>query len=209
MNTKLLFIRHGNSEATDLYLPGRMPGVHLSSKGIEEAKQLAKDLEHIHIDRIYSSPLERTRETAEHIASLKKMRVDILDDILEINFGEWSGKTFDELKQLDEWKRFNYFRLNTRIPGGENILDVQARVVKAVEKAVKENAGKTIVFVSHGDPIRSAICYYTGISLDLMSRIKIFTGSVSILNIHDWDCELQCLNYRGNMLTEVLEKLNS
>jgi probable phosphoglycerate mutase len=206
MGTKLLFIRHGSSGATDIYLPGRMPGVHLSSKGIKEAMQLAKDLEHVHIDRIFSSPLERTMETAGYIASLKKMQVEISEDILEIDFGEWSGKTFDELRKMEEWTRFNYFRLNTRPPGGENILEVQARVVRSIDKILRENKGKTLAFVSHGDPIRSAICYYTGISLDLMSRVKILTSAVSVLKIHDWDCELQCLNFRGNILEEVIGK---
>jgi len=203
-DTKLIFIRHGHSEATDIYLPGRMPGVHLSKTGIAQAKQLTRDLETVNIDRIFSSPLERAMETADYIASAKNIPLETMDELLEINFGAWSGKTFDELKKLEDWTKFNYFRINTRPPGGENILEVQARVVSGIDKVFKSSPGKTLAFVSHGDCIRAAIAYYIGLHPDLMSRIKIHNAAVSVLKIHDWDCELQCLNYRGAILNSVL-----
>jgi probable phosphoglycerate mutase len=205
MDTKLLFIRHGHSEATDIYLPGRMPGVHLSQTGNEQAAQLARDLDKFKIDRIFSSPLERAVETAEYISSAKKIKLEIMDGLLEINFGGWSGKSFEELKKLEDWTKFNYFRTNTRPPEGETILEVQARVVAAIDKVFKADPGKTFAFVSHGDCIRAAIAYYTGLHPDLMSRIKIHNAAVSVLKIHDWDCELQCLNYRSDILKTFID----
>lgn len=193
-----LLIRHGNSEAVD-YIPGRAPGVHLSKTGKQQAKELAENLTSIQIDMLISSPLDRTIETAHFIAEKKSLFTEVNEAFLEIEFGEWTGKSFAELEKDTQWKNFHTFRAGTKIPLGELITETQNRFVTEIIALRKLHPEKTIAIVSHGDPIRAAICYFTGIPLNMMLGITIGTASVSVLEINEWGSTLHCLNHKGKM----------
>lgn len=197
MSTFLL-IRHGNSEAVD-YLPGRRPGVNLSSSGKDQVKELVDNLSHIHIDAIYSSPIDRTLQTAQAIAESKGLLLETNEAFIEYELGEWSGKTFKELESIERWKLFHEFRAGIKPPLGELVIQVQNRFVTEVIRLKDLFPEKTIAIVSHGDPIRSAICYFTGIPLNMMFGITIGTASVSTLEINDWGAVLHNLNHQGKM----------
>src|SRR4051794_35779266 len=124
-------------------MAGRMPGVELNAQGVEEAKQLAERLAHspLKVSAVYSSPLERARQTAEPIASALGLQVDMLDALQEMDLGEWTGVTFEELLPMPEWKQFNVFRSGTRPPGGESMVEVEARITKALN----------MLRIKHGD----------------------------------------------------------
>jgi probable phosphoglycerate mutase len=195
--TTFLLVRHGNSTAGES-IPGRLNGVHLSDSGREQVELLAERLASMNCDAIVASPLERTRETAEKIAERMAKTVKYSDALLEIDFGEWVGMRFDELEGTPAWHLWHAFRSGTRIPGGEIIGEVQARMVSQVEQLYKEHPDGTVIVVSHGDPIRSLIAYYIGLPLDQMLRIRIDTASVSTLIITHYGAELIGLNAKGN-----------
>ncbi|SRR5690606_33249975 len=196
MNTTILIlVRHGESEAYD-YLPGRKPGVNLSAAGVAEVKNLAKHLTRFNIDIIFSSPVDRTKQTAEIISSSISKEIKFADELMEIDFGEWTGKSFAELKNDNQWKLFHKFRSGTRIPGGETILEVQFRMIKKIEEIISKYSGKTILIVSHGDPIKSALCYYLGLPLDFISRVSIDTASLSVLILNESGPIIKSLNHK-------------
>jgi probable phosphoglycerate mutase len=187
------FVRHGFNDYLGKGLAGRLPGVHLNEQGRREAEKLALALADKGIERIISSPLERARETAAPLAKRLGLEIEISEGILEIGFGEWTGKSMAELDKSDHWKLFNAYRSGTRIPGGENMIEVQTRVVATLDKLRREST-KCFALFSHGDPIRLALAYYLGVPLDLFTRIEISPGSYSLLRLEEWGAQILCMN---------------
>jgi broad specificity phosphatase PhoE len=186
-------IRHGQNDFLGKALAARLPGVHLNAQGRAEADKIAEDLAGKGIECILSSPLERARETAEPLARRLGMKVEISEEINEFGFGDWAGKTMQELELLPEWKLFNTFRSGTRPPKGETMIEVQTRMVDALESGLRSPT-KTFALFSHGDPIRAALCYYLGMPLDLFSRLEISPGSHSLLRLETWGAQVMAVN---------------
>jgi probable phosphomutase (TIGR03848 family) len=197
--TRFFLIRHATTDAVGKKLSGRMNGVHLNEQGKAEAQHMAERLGGLQVSAIYSSPLERAIETAEPVA--KTLRIPIInnDDFLEINFGEWTNCSFKELELNHEFKLFNLFRSCTRIPGGEMMIEAQARIVSGLQKLYVQHPNKTVVVVSHSDLIKSAIAYYAGIHLDMFQRIEISPASISIIELYDEAVRILLVNGTGTI----------
>jgi broad specificity phosphatase PhoE len=103
------------------------------------------------------------------------------EDLGEFRFGEWEGRTFEELNQDSRWRQFNATRSTVRAPGGELMGEVQTRMTRAIENIRREHHDQTVLLVSHADPLRSLIAQYLQMSLDLILRFDISPASVSIL----------------------------
>lgn len=195
-----LLIRHGSNDMLGKGIAGRMKGLHLNDAGRVQAEQLAERLARVPITGIYSSPLERTRETAAPLAAKLGLDVNISEAVLEVDFGEWTGRSLEELRKLEKWKHFNLFRCGMRIPGGEMMAEVQARVVGELEYLREQNGDAVIAIFSHGDPIKTAIAHYMGVPLDFLLRIEISPASVSIISVNDWGPRILCVNNTGEDL---------
>lgn len=187
-------IRHGNNDWLGKGLAARLPNVHLNEQGRAEANALAQALRHKGIQRIISSPLERALETAEPLALLLNLQIEISDAILEVDFGDWSGKFLSELAALDQWKCFNTFRSGARIPKGESMIAIQQRMVRAIDAWRRELPDGAFALFSHGDPIRTLLTYFLGMPLDFLTRIEVSPGSYSVLRVDDWGAEILCVN---------------
>ena len=162
-----------------------------------QALQLANRLRGKRVIAVYSSPLERALETAEPIARNAGVAVQTSDAFGEIHFGEWTGRTLEELAPLPEWQRFNTQRSTTRIPGGELMLEVQARVLSELQGLQTTYPEQTVAVVSHGDVIRAAVAHYAGIPLDLLSRFEISPASVSVVEVNEHGPRIVSLNDTG------------
>src|SRR4051812_30297042 len=128
--TTFLLIRHGETDAVGKTIMGWQPGWHLNANGRRQAELLAARLARIPIRAIYASPLERAMQTAEPMALTHNLTVQPVDDLGEIRFGEWEGRSIAELDRLPDWQRFNSFRSGTQPPGGEFLFEVQARMLR-------------------------------------------------------------------------------
>src|SRR4051794_33605186 len=117
--TTFLLVRHTTYHLVGKAIGGRQPDLHLDTAGRGQAKRLADDLSHLPIDAIYSGPLERACETAEPLAQKLNLPLQIADEFNEIDFGDWTNRTFAELDPLPEWQRWNSFRSRTSPPNGE------------------------------------------------------------------------------------------
>lgn len=198
----VLLVRHGMCDPVGKFFAGRMPGVPLNEQGRQEAERVAERIATIPIAAIISSPIQRARETAAAIAARTNADVHVDEAFTELDVGEWTGRTFNELGQppfADEWRRFYTFRAGTRAGGAELMLDAQVRAVGALLALRDRYAGKTIVVVSHGDVIRAAIAYFIGVSLDLARRLEIGTASISTLTLSRDDARLLALNDTGGV----------
>ena len=189
-----LLIRHASHDFPAGSLPGRLPGVGISAKGRAQADALASQLGKLPLDAVYSSPRERARQTAAPLAA--KLGFDVLVDDLfdEIDYGEWTGKSFKDLDALTHWKQFNSFRSGTQIPGGEMFLDVQRRMVAGIQKLRQDYPDGTVAIFSHGDPIRTAIAFFAGMPLDHILRLQVGRGSVNAISVTETGARLLCVN---------------
>lgn len=194
--TTFYLIRHAANDFVSKALVGRRPGVHLNEAGRVEARELAERLKSKPIQQIFTSPMERCRETAAPLATLLKLDVEVLEAINEIEFGDWTGRELGGLQDSDLWKQWTTFRTGVRIPNGESILEIQSRVVTAIDRLRREFVGQHIALVSHGDPLRAAICFYLGMPLDFIPRIEVTPASVSILEVDDWGAKITALNVK-------------
>jgi probable phosphoglycerate mutase len=117
-----------------------------------------------------------------------------VEELGEVHFGEWEGKSFAELDGRSDWVAYNTSRSSVRPPGGELMIECQARMVREVERLAGEHPDDTIAIVSHGDPLRSLVSYFLGIPIDLLQRFEIHPASVSVAQVAEWGPRVLCLN---------------
>ena len=181
----LLLVRHGTTPLTGSRLTGRLPGIHLSEDGVRQAKHVAERLAGLPVKAVYSSPLERCLETAGPIAERHRITVETVEDLAEVNYGEWQGRSFRQLYRLKAWGELQSRPAEFRFPGGETIREAQTRGMRAAEWLRARHRGQAVVAVSHADMIRLVTAGYLGLGLDLYQRIVVGVGSVTVISLGD------------------------
>jgi probable phosphomutase (TIGR03848 family) len=176
-------LRHGEHAVQGQICAGRAPGIGLSERGRGEAEDAAERLTRADIAAIYASPLDRAQETAAIIARRLDLPVTTRLDLNELDFGEWTGQTFDEVRKHPRWPEWAAHRSISCIPGGETMRDVQRRVVEALIEMREQHPDEAVVVVSHGDVIRAALVFALGMPLDFYHRIEVATASLSTVRI--------------------------
>jgi probable phosphomutase (TIGR03848 family) len=198
--TLVLLVRHGTTPTTGQVLPGRAAGLHLADKGREQAETVAARLAgwatpagsangkpspkaepERRIKAVYTSPLERTRETAAPIARALGLRPIVDRGLLECDFGDWTGAKLKELMKRPEWSTVQRYPSGFRFPGGESFTAMQARIVTTVAEITRRHPGEAVVAVSHADPIKAAVAAALGSHLDLFQRIVVSPCSVTAI----------------------------
>jgi probable phosphoglycerate mutase len=175
-------LRHGEPTVFGR-INGRLPGVGLSTKGRAEIAAVAARLAEGTIDAIYASPLQRTRETAEILADRLGLPIQYREDVIEIDFGEWTGLTADQIRKDERWQMWSNCRSIAVVPGGESWRQVQDRVVGALFDLHHLHPEGAVVIVSHGDVIRAGLLFALGMPLDFCSRIEIALASLSTIRL--------------------------
>lgn len=198
--TRFLLIRHAAHDYLGRAVPGRKPGLHINSRGRGEAEQLAQSLCALPIDAIYSGPLERVCDTAEPLCRALGLELRIDDAFDEFDVGQWADRTFADLDRDELWRRFNSFRSCTRAPGGELMLEVQARVVRRMCELHAEHS--FVAIVTHGDVVRAALTHFLGMHISLYAQIEIDPASISLVEWWDDFVRVRMMNVaaRGEAL---------
>jgi len=172
-----------------------LPDVHLNKKGLQQALNLANTLTKAPIKAIYSSPLERTLETAAPLASLLKLTVIPTPGLLETDCGEWQGQSVKRLRRQKIWKSVQQHPSLFHFPGGEAIADCQYRMVQVLEALRREFSDQDLVACfSHADPIKEVVAFYLGLPLDNFQRLSIDTASITALLVTESGIRLLMLN---------------
>lgn len=197
--TTFLLIRHAAHALGGGILAGRSPGVHLSEFGRRQADDLAERLWHLPIAAIYSSPMDRTQETAAPLAGRLGLKVGNSDPLIELDFGEWTRRPVDELRSQQAWRAWNEFRSGTRIPGGELMSEVQLRIIREMHRLREAHPNQCVALFSHGDVIRAGLAHTMGVALDLFQRIEISLASVSAVAIGNYGPWILTLNNTGRI----------
>jgi len=197
--TTFFLIRHASCDGLGQTLWGRTPNIVLNEKGKLQAQQLAGFFKNMTLTAIYSSPMERALETADTIARTMNLEVRKSEAANEINFGEWTGKTFESLSGDERWRNFNRHRSLTMIPGGETFLEVQNRIVKELETLAEQHGKASVAIVSHADVIRAAVAYFAATPIDLIDRFEMSPGSVSVIAVDGGISTLLTINNTGEL----------
>jgi probable phosphoglycerate mutase len=184
--TRMLLVRHGRTALSGLRYSGR-GDPELDEAGRAQARALAARLAPLGPEHpvVVSSPLARTTATAIAIAAAVGAEVRTDDGLLETDFGDWEGRTFDEVKQ--RWKaERKAWRTDTSVapPGGGESVDAVARRVRAArDRLLAAYPGRTVVVVSHVTPIKLLLCAALAAPTSSVFRMHLDTASVSTV---DW-----------------------
>lgn len=186
---QIVLVRHAHSQANDRgVLSGRLPGVSLSARGIEQSEKLVERLGAIKIRSLHVSPLQRCSETIspwwEKVGSSVNPRVQMLADenLVEVDYGTWSGKKLSTLSRKREWETVQNSPSAMYFPGGEGLAAVQARAMKSIHNVLSNKGKGSDVFVSHGDVIKSIVSSVLAMHLDDFQRIVIDPASITVLD---------------------------
>jgi probable phosphoglycerate mutase len=199
--TTFLLIRHGLHLFGGERIAGRTPEVNLSPDGRRQAELLVERLCDVPLDAIYSSPIERTLQTAQPLATRRGLPVQPCEELIEIDYGDWTGRALDDLRGTEEWTQWNSFRSGQRAPNGEAMIGVQARIVSALQVLRARHRDSSVALVTHGDVIKAAVAHCLGAPLDLLLRMEISTASVSVVDFSGDGAYVRCVNTTGALRT--------
>jgi broad specificity phosphatase PhoE len=216
--TVILLVRHGTTATTGTKLPGRAPGLHLAEAGIRQAEDVAariarstetresresrqnnrRSKQTHRVAAVYSSPLERTRETAAPIANAVACDVEIDDALIELDVGDWTGLDLKEAYKRPEWATIQRYPSGFTFPNGESFVEMQGRMIAVLGRLRARHPGETVVAVSHADPIRAAVAYAMGTHLDLFQRIVVSPCSLTAIVLGDGGPTILTVNATGD-----------
>ena len=203
--TVLLLVRHALTDVTGKKLSGWTPGVHLNARGREQAERLAERLAALPIAAIYSSPLERCRETAAPVAADKGLKVQRRKDLGEVRYGDWTNKPLRQLAKTALWKTVQTNPAAARFPNGESLLECQTRAAAEASRIADEHPDEMVALFSHGDPIRLLLAHFSGVHTDHFQRITVSPASVSVVALGHGVPRINRMNDTGN-LDELVER---
>lgn len=198
--TYVCFVRHGTTPTTGKVMPGRASGLHLSDEGRDEARDVAERLAALGTVRaVYSSPMERTRETAEEIGSRIGLAPTLEEALLDCDTGDWTGMSLAALRKLPEWRLVSQNPSGFRFPNGESFRELENRIGEVIERLTEKHIGEVIVAVSHADPIKVAVARALGSPFDLFDRAAIRPASTTVIAYGPGAPNVLCVNTFGSL----------
>ena len=186
--TKLTLIRHAEAEGNVFRRFHGITNSPLTENGHKQAEKLSVRMKNEPIDILYTSDLKRTFTTAEYICKSKKIKPIITKELREINGGEWENEPWDILpvkwpKEYNNWENKPHL---LKMPGGETMIEFQNRIKKEILRIIDENIGKKICVVTHGTVIKALLCYFKGVDLCNLHKLKWHdNASITIVNINN------------------------
>jgi probable phosphomutase (TIGR03848 family) len=183
----VILLRHGVSTSnTARTLAGRSPGVDLADRGREQAQAVAQRLAPLPIEHIVHSPLLRCTATVGPLADKLGLQPEPDERLLEVDYGEWTGRPLAELVTEPLWKVVQRHASGAVFPAGEGLAQVQYRAVAAVrdwDRRLTEQYDRDVLWVActHGDVIKSVLADAFGIHLDGFQRIVVEPASISVV----------------------------
>ena len=182
--TRLFIARHGETDYNiNGLLQGRGINAPLNEIGRNQAERLAGYLKNYPTDKLISSSLERSFQTAQFVQQLNGLEIEQNPDLDEMHFGDFEGKPFGEvdheIKRLDEaWRSGD---VSLKIPGGESPLETFERADCAVRSYTEKIKQGTLTIVIHGRLIRILLSEWLGFGLKNMHKIEHNNGGVNQL----------------------------
>lgn len=198
--TTVLLIRHGLTALTESTLVGRTPGVPLDERGVAQARAAGERIRSVPIEAIVSSPIDRCRETATIVASVREPVPEVTfdDRFAEVDYGDWMGRPFKELHREPLWKSVIAHPAEVTFPNGEPLRAMATRAVAGVRHwNDRLGPGATYLIVSHADPIRAILADALGLHFEGYQHLVVGPGSLSVIRYGGGPARVLRINDQG------------
>ena len=187
----IVLVRHARCPKMDTVLLGRSVDPPLDYQGEGQARVVARRLMVFPNLVIETSPRRRARHTAGIIAASRDMPVRVVPQLDEIDFGSWSGQSFEALAADPHWRRWNRYRAVARTPAGESIADVQERALSHFRRLLQTFDDEVIAIVTHAEVIRSIILLALQAPIEDYHRFEIGPASLTRLTVEGAQLRLE------------------
>lgn len=202
--TTVVLVRHGQTPTTGTMLPGRAKGLHLAEEGRAQADRTASLIGELRrVDAVYTSPLERARETAAPIGVATGRTPHVTRGLNECDFGEWTGAELKVLMKRPEWATVQRAPSTFRFPGGESFVEMQHRMLTTLADLRARHEGGVVVCVSHADPIKAVVADAVGSHLDQFQRLVVSPCSMTVITWTPTGPMVLAVNSTGRSLADL------
>lgn len=194
--TSIYLVRHGQTAWNREEIFRGRTDVPLDETGLKQAELAGEYLKEVEIDAIYSSSLSRALETAGRIARFHNLKVQPLEGIIDMSFGNWEGHAHQEIKKNDSetYRRWREEPHLVRLPGGEGLDDVRVRSMAALEEVIREHPGKALVLVSHRVVCKVLICAILGLDNSHFWQISQDPTAINLIHYRNGKYILSLMN---------------
>jgi len=197
--TWMFLIRHAataNNRARPPRLQGRRTDPELSDEGLEQARRAGAFFASRALDAVYTSPLTRAQQTARAVAAPHGLSIETVDDLVEVDVGDWEGRAWDEVER-DTPEAYRLFMTDASVHpylGGETLTTVLERSLSALVRLMEENAGRTIAAVAHNVVNRACLSHWLGMPLKQYRSIPQDNCGVNLLRWREGTVKLVTVN---------------
>jgi broad specificity phosphatase PhoE len=195
--TRLLLIRHAEVEVRYHRIFGGTIDMNLSPRGHEQARLLAKFLPHRKLDAIYASPMKRVQQTLAPFLHDGTLSQTILQDLHEVNFGDWTGLNWEQVAQkfnllTHEWLEHIEKGI---LPNGENGGQFRSRVEPCLRQIIENHPGQMVGVFCHGGVIRMILSILLELPLPRTNMFEIEYASITEIALYAGHAEIELLNF--------------
>ena len=191
----IYLIRHGQTDWNKQHRVMGRTGISLNGEGRAGVSALARELKVKKIPVIYTSTVERALETARMLA--KEWGAELREEprLDESPFERWVGRTYHELCDDENFKRYFESPTSSRFSNGEGMIDIQRRALDAVAHIRAEVTAGRAAAVSHSDVIKPVLAHYLGMDLDAIHRLSIANASSSLIDFKEAPPRIRYINF--------------
>ncbi len=194
--TSIYLVRHGQTAWNREEIFRGRTDVPLNETGVKQAELAGQYFKGMEIHGIYSSPLARAWETAQKIAQFQNLKVDPLEGILDMSFGNWEGHAHQEIREMDgetyrQWVESPHL---VKLPGGESLDDVRGRAMGTLEEVIRKHQRETLILVSHRVICKVLICAILGLDNSHFWQIAQDTTAINLIQYKNGKYILSLMN---------------
>ena len=193
----IIFVRHGQAENnTKKILAGRTPGISLTEKGITQAESAGKFMKSLNISKIYSSPVERAKSTADIISKHCNAEVVVDERLTELDMGKFTMMPYEEIFAMHGNVFLKFYDGNPAIKenGVETFDEVKRRISEMVDFVIEKHHNENIVLVTHMDPIKAILSIVLNLRPENLFELIIANASLTIVKHYDGKFSLTAIN---------------
>jgi broad specificity phosphatase PhoE len=194
--TSIYLVRHGQTAWNREEIFRGRTDVPLDETGLKQAELAGEYLKEVEIDAIYSSPLSRALETAEKIARFHNLKVQPLEGIIDMSFGNWEGHAHQEIKKNDSetYRRWREEPHLVRLLGGESLDDVRVRSMAALDEVIRKHPERALIIVSHRVVNKVLICGILGLDNSHFWQISQDPTAINLIQYRNGKYILSLMN---------------
>jgi len=200
----MYLVRHGataNNLANPPRLQGRRGDPELSVDGHQQARKTGQWLSNFPLTAVYSSPLIRARQTAAPVAAAHQLEVQVVDDLIEVDVGNWDGRDWQEIErgEPEAYRRFIDDPGENPYAGGENMNQVIARVEPAFHQLMSSHLGQAIAVVAHNVVNRCYMAHLIGIPMPRARSVPQHNCGINVLRFRGGKAKVITINLEHHL----------